>query len=157
MKPKIGLAEAKLKQATDILSVVLADEVLLYTKTRKFHWNVAGESFVELHELFEEQYKKLEIVIDEVAERINKLGANTIGTMKEFLEITNLKETPKKYPSQKEMLRELLQDHELVIVHLRKNVETTDEKIGDAVTTDFLTGLMEIHETIAWKIRRYLS
>jgi starvation-inducible DNA-binding protein len=37
-----------------------ADEITLYTKSRKFHWNVSGNSFMELHQLFEKQYTALE-------------------------------------------------------------------------------------------------
>jgi starvation-inducible DNA-binding protein len=157
MKPKIGMADKDMNKAVDMLSIILADEHTLYIKTRKFHWNVAGESFMELHKLFQEQYTELEEVIDEVAERINKLGGKTIGTMKEFCEITRLKEDAKKYPEQKEMLQELLEDNETIIIALRKDVEEAAEKIKDAGTADFLTGLMEQHETIAWKLRRYLS
>lgn len=73
MKPSIGISDKNLKSVTSMLSVVLADSVMLYTKTRKFHWNVNGESFMELHKLFENQYKQLEEAIDEIAERINKL------------------------------------------------------------------------------------
>ncbi len=157
MKPKIGITDKNMNKAVDILSVVLADEHVLYIKTRKFHWNVAGESFMELHKLFQEQYTELEEVIDEVAERINKLGGKTIGTMAEFCEITRLKEHAKIYPQQKEMLQELLEDNEKIIIALRKDVEEAAEKIKDAGTADFLTGLMKQHETIAWKLRRYLS
>jgi starvation-inducible DNA-binding protein len=157
MKPQIGLTEKSLKKSVEILSTILADEHTLYIKTRKFHWNVAGESFMELHKLFQEQYTELEVVIDEVAERINKLGSPTIGTMKEFCERTRLKETPNKYPMQKEMLQELLKDNEAIIMHLRKDIEEAAVKIMDAGTADFLTGLMEQHETVAWKLRRYLS
>ena len=157
MEPNIGLSEKSLKRDVEILSIVLADEMLLYIKTRKFHWNVSGESFMELHKLFEEQYTELEKTIDEVAERINKLGGKTIGTMKEYLDLSRLKETPKKYPERTQMIKELLADHELVIVALRKDVDETAEKIKDAGTADFLTGLMEQHETIAWKLRRYFN
>jgi starvation-inducible DNA-binding protein len=41
-KISIGLSDEQLKTSVDILSTVLADEFTLYTKTRKFHWNVAG-------------------------------------------------------------------------------------------------------------------
>lgn len=157
MKPNIGLTQKSLNTATEKLSVILADEHTLYIKTRKFHWNVAGESFMELHKLFQEQYAELEEIIDEIAERINKLGNKTIGTMKEFCELSRLNETAKKYPEQKEMLKELLVDHETLIISLRKDVEETASKIKDAGTADFLTGIMEQHETIAWKLRRYLS
>ncbi|MGZ4048126.1 MAG: Dps family protein [Bacteroidia bacterium] len=157
MKPNIGISEKKLTAITDLLSVVLANQVTLYTKTRKFHWNVGGESFMELHKLFEGQYKQLEEAIDEVAERISKLGSKTIGTMTEFGKLATLKEYPGKYPSSKGMIEELLKDHETVIIQLRKYVDDCTDKYNDAGTTDFLTGLMEAHETIAWTLRRYLN
>ena len=157
MKPVIGITQERLDNSVSILSVILSDEVTLYTKTRKFHWNVSGESFMELHKLFQAQYTELEETIDEIAERIGKLGSKTIGTMKEFGEHTRLKESPNVYPSQKEMLKELLGDHESLIVELRKDIEICDEVNKDAGTTDFLTGVMEQHETAAWVLRRYLN
>jgi starvation-inducible DNA-binding protein len=157
MKPNIGISEKNLAHITPILSTVLSDEMMLYVKTRKFHWNVAGESFMELHKLFEQQYKQLEETIDEVAERINKLGSKTIGTLQEFSKHSSVKEAPGKYPTSKEMIRELLKDHETVIQLLRKNVEDCTTKYKDAGTADFLTGIMEQHETTAWILRRYFS
>lgn len=157
MKPHIGIPEKQLHIVADLLSVVLADQVTLYTKTRKFHWNVCGESFMELHKLFEQQYSLLESFIDETAERISKLGSKTVGTMAEFAKLTTLKEHPNKYPSSKDMLKELLEDHETVIISLRKQIDKCAEKNHDAGTADFLTGLLVQHETIAWTLRRYLN
>ena len=157
MLPKIGIPEKNLKAISELLSHILADAVLLYTKTRKFHWNVSGESFMELHKLFESQYKQLEEAIDEIAERISKLGSKTPGTMTEFISLSSLKETPGKYPSQKEMIKELLTNHEAVIVALRKAIDDCSGKYKDTGTADFITGLMEEHETIAWTLRRYLD
>jgi starvation-inducible DNA-binding protein len=156
MKTSIGLSAEQLKTSTDILSTVLADEVTLYMKTRKFHWNVSGESFMELHKLFEHQYKEIEEIIDEVAERIGKLGSVTIGTMTQYVKMTRLKESPDDYPERMKMVEELLKDHETVIKALREDIDKCDES-GDAGTTDFLTGVMQAHETIAWTLRRYLK
>jgi starvation-inducible DNA-binding protein len=157
MEPQIGITKQNLQKSIAILSSVLADEMTLYIKIRKFHWNVSGNSFMELHILFENQYKQLEASIDEIAERISKLGGKAIGTMKEFSELTRLKENPNKYPSQKDMLLELLEDHETIIIEQRKDVTVCAEENNDAGSADFLTGLMEDHETMAWKLRRYLS
>ena len=140
-----------------MLSGVLANEMTLYIKTRKFHWNVSGESFMELHKLFEAQYNQLEESIDEIAERIGKLGHKTIGTMQEFIKLSSVKESPGKYASSKDLLIELLKDHETVIVMLRKDIDEAGEKNKDTGTADFLAGLMEQHETIAWTLRRYLN
>jgi starvation-inducible DNA-binding protein len=77
--------------------------------------------------------------------------------MVEFSKLATIKEHPGKYLSSKEMIKELLKDHETVIVELRKNIDECANKFNDAGTADYLTGLMEQHETISWILRRYLS
>jgi starvation-inducible DNA-binding protein len=157
MIPKIGITEDHLKSSNNLLSIVLSDEMALYVKTRKFHWNISGQSFMELHKLFEDHYKQLEVIIDEVAERIGKLGGKTIGTMEEFSKLSRIKESPGKYPVQKTMLSELLADHELLISEIRKDIDTSDEENHDTGTADLLTGILQQHETIAWILRRYIA
>jgi len=157
MKPDIGITVKHLQKSADLLSVILSDEVTLYMKTRKFHWNVKGESFMEFHKLFEAQYSELEESIDSIAERIGKLGENTIGTMQEFSKLALLKERPGEYSGSRDMVKELLADHETVIVELRAGIKDSAEKYLDSGTADFLTGLMEQHESAAWVLRRYLN
>jgi starvation-inducible DNA-binding protein len=157
MIPKIGITEIHLQKVNNLLSVILSDEMTLYIKTRKFHWNVAGESFMELHKIFESQYSELEAIIDTVAERIGKLGGKAIGTMSEFTALSRIVEHPKKYPVQKEMLAELLSDHEILIAELRKDIDECAGECHDAGTADMLTGILQQHETITWILRRYLS
>lgn len=157
MMPKIGISETNLKKSAFILSTVLSDEMTLYIKTRKFHWNIVGNSFMELHKLFETQYREFEEIIDEIAERINKLGSKTIGTMKEFSSYTRLIEYENKYPQQKEMIKELLSDNEFLIIEIRKDIVSISIDNHDAGTADLLTKILQQHETMAWVLRRYLS
>lgn len=157
MIPKIGMSENNLQRCINLLSVILSDEMTLYIKTRKFHWNVAGESFMELHKLFESQYAELEIIIDQVAERINKLGGKTIGTMSEFTLLSRIVEHPNKYPVQKAMISELMSDHEMIISELRKEIDVCANECHDVGTADLLTGILQQHESIAWILRRYLN
>jgi starvation-inducible DNA-binding protein len=157
MLPKIGLSENHLQKGTSLLSVILSDEMTLYIKTRKFHWNVAGESFMELHKLFEAQYNELEAIIDTVAERIGKLGSKTIGTMNEFTLLSRIVEHPNKYPVQKAMLSELLSDHETLITELRKDIDVCANENHDAGTADMLTAILQQHESITWILRRYIN
>ena len=77
--------------------------------------------------------------------------------MSEYSKLATIKEAPGKYSSSKDMIKELLKDHETIIVLYRKNLEDCTTKYKDAGTTDFITGLMEQHETIAWTLRRYLK
>ena len=45
----IGIPEDSREKVIDILNTLLADEFLLYTKTRNYHWNVVGPQFNDLH------------------------------------------------------------------------------------------------------------
>ncbi len=154
---EIGLSPKQREGVARILNVLLADEYLLYTKTRKYHWNVVGASFMEMHKLFESQYEALDGFVDDIAERARSIGSTALGTMREFLEHTRLKESPGKNPEAEAMIAVLLADHERIIQILRADIETVQDKYHDAGTTDFLTGLMEQHEKMAWMLRAYLQ
>lgn len=157
MKPNLGISTKNLNAVNGILNNVLADGNLLYIKLRKFHWNLSGDNFLELHELFEAQYTAVAVAIDEVAERISTLGGVTIGTTVEFAKFSQLKENPGKIPSNQVMLQILVADHEKIVQSLRKNLDDVQEKYGDAGTSDFLNGLMQQHEKMAWKLRKYFK
>ncbi len=153
MDTKLGIPQKDMKSNIKNLTVVLSSEMVLYIKTRKFHWNVAGSSFMEMHKLFEGQYNELELIIDEVAERIGKLGDKAIGTMKEFNEHSILKESTK-YEEKDAMVKELLADYQKLISQIRDFIKETDET-SDFGTSDFLTGIIQKHEAQAWILRRY--
>lgn len=157
MKPDLGITAKNLKAVNDLLNKVLSDGNVLYIKLRKFHWNLSGDNFVELHELFEEQYDAIAEAIDVVAERISTLGGFAVGTTIEFGKLSQLKENPGKNPTNQEMLKELVGDHETIIKSLRQFVDDTDKKYGDMGTSDMLTGLMADHEKMAWKLRKYFK
>ncbi|MFN7099916.1 MAG: Dps family protein [Flavobacterium sp.] len=155
MEPKIGITKKELDESISYLTTILANQMVLYTKTRQFHWNVSGNSFMELHKLFEAQYTALEQEIDATAERISKLGGRAIGTMKEFIEQSVLKENSTDL-QQKDMLKELLIDHETVLKQLRKFIKSLDET-DDFGTADFVTGLLQKHEDKSWMLRKYIN
>ncbi len=157
MATNIGLNQRQRQAVVEILSRLLADEYLLYTKTRNYHWNVVGPQFNDLHKFFEAQYEAIEEFIDDVAERARTLGGPAVATMAEFLKLARLKEQPGRYPAARDMLKNLLADHEALIQTLRRDLDVVMERHGDAGTSDFLTGLMERHEKMAWMLRSFLE
>jgi starvation-inducible DNA-binding protein len=150
MKPNIGLSDAQREGGVDILNNLLANEYVLYTKTRNYHWNVFGSQFHDLHNFFERQYKEMDEIIDQVAERVRALGGWSFGTLKEFAEHTKLKEYAKEYPAAGQMVSNLLADHELIIRQLRVD-------LGIEGTNDFLMELLEHHEKMAWMLRALIE
>ncbi len=150
----IGISERTRAVASAVLETVLADEVLLYVKTRNFHWNVVGRDFSELHKFFEAQYEALDEIFDDVAERIRSLGARAPGSMSQFLRVTRLSEESGAAQPAEAMLGALLKDHENLARLLRADIEKVG-RAGDVGTEDFLTGLLREHEKMAWMLRSY--
>lgn len=156
MNPNIDLSEEQRNSVVKILNTLLSDEYLLYTKTRNYHWNVTGPQFNDLHKFFEEQYTELSEVVDDTAERARSLGGRALGTLKEFSQHARLTEHPDQYPRGREMIANLLADHEIIVRQLRIDLEAA-EKHHDMGTNDFLTGLMQKHEKMAWMLRAFLQ
>src|SRR6202007_2147649 len=92
MKANIGITEENRTAVSAQLAKLLADEFVLYTKTRNAHWNVEGPDFHSMHLFFESQYEALDETMDSVAERIRMLGHYAPGTLKNILQLTHLGE-----------------------------------------------------------------
>ena len=157
MTATIGISEENLQKVATLLNHNLADEHVLYVKTRNYHWNVTGMHFRSLHEFFEEQYEELALIIDDIAERIRALGHFALGSMGEYVKFTRLLETDHREGDARGMLQSLLNDHETIIRIMREDLEKEADAYRDAGTSDFITGLMEKHEKMAWMIRSYLG
>lgn len=142
--------------SADILNQLLGDEFTIYLKARKYHWNVNGPMFNDLHSFFEMVYQELEASVDEIAERVRQLGFHAEGTMKEFLDRTVIAEEPGVYHSDREMTESLLADFETVIRSIRGNLENQDTH-GDEGTAHFLVDIMLRHEKKAWMMRSLLQ
>ena len=157
MRTDIGISDKNREAVAALLNNLLADEYLLYTKTRNYHWNVTGPHFHDLHKFFEAQYEELDGFVDDTAERVRALGARSARTMKEFLKTSRLKEEPGEMPAAKGMILSLLEDHEELINILREDLVSCSEKYKDMGTSDYLTGLMEKHEKMAWMLRAMME
>lgn len=152
----IGITERNRKQITNELSKILADEFVLFTKTKKAHWNVEGIDFYEKHNFFEAQASQIDEFIDSIAERIRTLGHYTPASLNSYMELTQLAEPISKYDSQS-LINELLADHEIIIIQLRRNINIIANDYDDLGTSDFITGLMKDHEKMAWFLRSMLK
>jgi starvation-inducible DNA-binding protein len=156
IKADIGVKDDARKKIVETLNMRLSDEYVLYTKTRKYHWNVIGPRFHQLHEFFEEQYKILDEMIDEIAERTRQLGGKSLGTLDEFARNSSINEEPGQNPDAQTMISNLLDDHETVIKTLRKNADEAEE-LEDMVTNDFFLEAAQKHEKMAWMLRAHLE
>jgi starvation-inducible DNA-binding protein len=157
MKTTIGITDENRAAVAVQLSKLLADEFVLYTKTRNAHWNIEGPDFHAMHLFFESQYNALDDTMDSVAERIRTIGHYAPATLKSFLELTHLTEVIKSKNDSLGFIKELVEDHQTIIEFIRGNINPIGEKHNDMGTSDFITGLMEEHEKMAWMLRSHLK
>lgn len=155
MKPNIEISDQHLKEITTVLNKLLANEYVLYTKTWAAHWNMQGPNFITIHEFLGEQYGSLNLMIDDLAERIRSLGHFALGSLKDFLSVTDMLEDASEFGSQRKILQTLTNDHETIIRSIRNEISPIADEYKDLGTADFVTGLMEKHEKMAWKLRAH--
>lgn len=156
-KLNIGLTDEQRAGVCELLNKDLADVNLLQIKTKKYHWDVTGPEFRSLHQIWEEQYEILKETIDAIAERVRMLGNYPLGTAEGFLRYGSIKEHEGDVPSSTEMVSNLVDDHEQIIRSLREHIDQCSEEFHDEGTADFLTGLMEAHEEMAWMLRSFIE
>lgn len=157
MKIEIGI-NAKNSHAVALeLSKILADENVLYLKTKNAHWNIEGHDFIEKHLLFETQFGQIDGLIDAIAERIRSIGHYAPATLKSYLSLTHLSEKSGEKNNGEGFVRELVEDHESIIINLREHIKSFANDFHDAGSSDFITGLMQTHEKMAWFLRSHLN
>jgi starvation-inducible DNA-binding protein len=157
MKIRIGITEPNRQEVATVMAKILADETVLYIKTKNAHWNIEGADFYDKHKFFETQFGQLDELIDSVAERIRSIGHYAPATLKSYLDLTHLTEQTREKNDSQGFIKELLADHESIIVILREHIKSIANEFHDAGTSDFLTGLMETHEKMAWFLRSHLK
>lgn len=153
----IGITDDHRQSVANELMILLSDEFVLYTKTLNAHWNIEGIDFNDKHKLFEMQFDQIQDFIDRIAERIRSIGHYVDGSLASLLKLTHFSENDNVKNEGRFFLKELLEDHESIIIHLRENIGKFAREYRDLGTSDFITGLMEEHEKIAWYIRSHLK
>lgn len=155
MELNIGIGKKERKEISEGLSRLLADSYTLYLKTHNFHWNVEGPMFNTLHVMFMDQYTELWNALDLIAERIRALGHYAPGTYKQFVKLSSIKESDQ-VPKAQEMIKQLLEGHEVVARTAREVIDAADDG-HDEATLDLLTQRIQLHEKTAWMLRSLLT
>lgn len=68
------------------------------------------------------------------------IGHFAPANLKIFLELTRLTEKTREENDGKDLVKDLLADHETIIIKIREAIPHFDEKYNDAGSCDFITG-----------------
>jgi starvation-inducible DNA-binding protein len=136
-------------EIAEALNGLVADSFALYTKTKNFHWHVSGPHFRDYHLLMDEQAAEIFATIDDLAERVRKLGARTIHSIGEIAKLSTIKDNNKDYVSPEDMLVELMNDNKHVIKRMRVAHDIAD-KHEDVATASILENFIDAAEKRNW-------
>lgn len=137
------------KALADALNGLLANYYALYLKTKNFHWHVTGPHFREYHLLFDEQATELIATTDLVAERVRKLGQDTLTSIGAIAAKQRINDHDSTSTDAPKMLKELHADNETLIKAL-KDAKDLADKAGDNATDGLLDDWTDQAEQRAW-------
>ncbi len=138
------------------LNEFLADLNIFYRKLQNYHWNIEGKDFFQVHAKLEELYDKINEQIDEIAEHIAILGGQPLGTMKDYLEKSSIKEAENKKIKSEEIYNNILSDYEEL---LKKTIEIKEksENEKEYSTSSLIDDYIKEYGKIIWMLKSVKS
>jgi starvation-inducible DNA-binding protein len=131
------------------LNEILADSFVLFVKTKNFHWHVSGPHFRDYHLMFDEQAEQIFATIDELAERVRKIGCTTLRSIGHISKLTMLPENDEDFVEPQAMLAELIADHRKIVANMRRGHKLADEH-NDVATASLLETFIDGAERRLW-------
>lgn len=151
-----GLSAEVCKQSVDNLNQLLADTMTLRDLYKKAHWQVSGPTFYQLHLLFDKHYDEQAELIDEIAERVQKLGGVTIAMAADVAEATKIPRPPKGREEPAAQIQGLLKAHEIILKQAHKFAKQAADS-GDDATNDMIVGdVIGKNETQVWFVAEHV-
>lgn len=138
---------------TEDLNLFLANLNVFYRKLQNYHWNIKGEDFFNVHEKLEEYYNDVNEQIDEIAEHILIIDGQPLGTMSDYLEITQIKEAQNEKICSKKIFEAILKDYNILIENATKIKEDADNEKRYA-TSALMDEYLQDFSKKVWMIRQ---
>ncbi len=152
----IALSEHACRASVENLNQILADTMALRDLYKKHHWQVAGPTFLQLHQLFDAHYKQQDALVDLIAERIQVLGGVGVATAHDVAETTLVPRPPKGREEAPVQISRLLHAHEIVLKEARTMARLAGDQ-DDQGTNDLLVSdVIRQNELQVWFLAAHL-
>jgi len=152
---RLDLSAEIREKVVQILNLTLATTLDLKTQTKQAHWNVKGNDFFQLHELFDEMAGELEEYVDMVAERVTALAGVALGTARIASQTSLLPEYPLEITAGLDHVSALADRYATYAAHVREAISKTDD-LGDADTADLYTEISRTIDKRLWFLEAHL-
>ncbi len=137
------------------LNLFLSNLNVFYRKLQNYHWNIKGTDFFTMHAKLEEYYSEINEQIDEVAEHILMLGGQPLGTLKDYLDTTQIKEAQNEKICTETISSEIITDLKILIENATKIKEEADNE-NRYTTSSLMDKYLENYNKKNWMISQML-
>ena len=148
--------ETQTNPVIDLLNQSLAGTIDLKLQAKQAHWNIKGESFIALHELFDTISTQADNYADMIAERAVQLGGIAQGTVQTISKNTKLAVYPVDMQDSQKHVRALGTALGTLADFLRSAIDSSDES-GDVVTADLFTEVTRGLDKLRWFVESNIS
>jgi starvation-inducible DNA-binding protein len=149
LKTPTGLGSDAVRDISAGATALLADVFALYLKTKNFHWHMSGSYFRDYHLLLDEHGDELFVMTDPLAERVRKLGGNTLRSIGDISRKQRVADNDADFVHAHEMLAELRDDNVSLVASMRSLHDVCDE-YGDVATASLLENWIDETEKRVW-------
>ena len=149
LRTPTDLKAAATKDIAAAMNGILADVFALYMKTKNFHWHMSGPHFPDYHVMLDEQATQIYNMTDRIAERIRKLGGNTLRSIGHISRTQRIPDNDANYVEPSDMLSELCDDNKTLVTRLREAHSVCDEH-NDIATTSLIEAYIDESERRTW-------
>ena len=146
---RTDLKSAATRDISAAMNAILADVFALYIKTKNFHWHMSGPHFRDYHLLLDEQGDQIFAMTDPIAERVRKIGGETIKSIGHIDRLKRVLDNDAVYVEPEDMLAELLGDNQTLTVRLREAHGVCDE-YNDVATASLIEVWIDETERRSW-------
>jgi starvation-inducible DNA-binding protein len=137
------------KDLSGALNALLADTFALYLKTKNFHWHMSGPHFRDYHLLLDDHGDELFAMTDVIAERVRKVGGNTLRSIGDIARHQRIADNDAPYVTPDDMLAELRDDNQRFITAMREAHDVCEEH-NDVATASLLENYIDEAEKRVW-------
>jgi starvation-inducible DNA-binding protein len=149
LTPRTDIAPDAVKDIAGALNALVADVFAVYVKTKNFHWHMSGPHFRDYHLLLDEHGDQLFAMIDDIAERVRKIGGTTLRSIGHIARVKRIADNDADYVTPKDMLSELWEDNKALVLSMRSAHDLCDE-VGDVATASLLENWIDEGQRRAW-------
>lgn len=135
------------------LNKLLSDLNVFYRKLQNYHWNVKGHDFFTIHAKLEEYYNEVNEQIDEIAEHILILNGQPLGTMKDYINTSDIEEAKNEKITYQEIFTEVIKDLEKLLEDVKQIKKCADEN-EDYPTSSLMDEYIENYGKKLWMLKQ---